>query len=96
MPNSSRLVFPAIKMPAASSFSTTVAAKGLRKPRNMPDAHVVGSSVVHILSLIAMNRRESLFTEVWFGDAAVSWCMLSIFAGSLVETHAFSRLEHLD
>ena len=94
MPNSSMLVFPAINMPAASSFSTTVAAKGLWNPCNMLEAHVVGSSVVHMLSLIAIERRESLFRGFESGESAGPWEMLPILAGSRVETHAFSRADN--
>ena len=40
--------------PASLSFFTTVAENGLEKSLRIAEAHVVGSSVVQILSLIAM------------------------------------------
>lgn len=42
--------------PAAVSFSTTVAAFGLKKPSKIFDAHVVGLSLVQMLSFTAMKR----------------------------------------
>ena len=55
IPNSSMLVFPVIIAPAACSFSTTVAEYGLVKPWRILEAHVVCRSVVHMLSLTAIN-----------------------------------------
>lgn len=56
MPNSSRFVLPATTAPASSSASTTVALNGLVYLSRMPEAHVVGSSRVQMLSLTAINR----------------------------------------
>ena len=55
IPNSSILVFPAINAPAACNLLTTVAGNGLWKPFRIAEAHVVGSSEVHMLSLIAIT-----------------------------------------
>lgn len=62
----------------------------------MPEAHVVGSFVVHMLSFIAIDLRESLFDGLGFGNTAAPCCMLPIVAGSLVGTHAFNRLDCSD
>ena len=71
MPNSSQLAFPMIFAPPAFNSSTAVASNGdvksapeLEKDhdtifdirRSMPDEHVVGSAVVHMLSFIATVR----------------------------------------
>lgn len=68
MPNSSQLAFPMIFAPPAFNSSTAVASNGDVKSalelvkdhgtifdirRSMPDEHVVGSAVVHMLSFIA-------------------------------------------
>jgi hypothetical protein len=59
MPNSSRLVFPATTAPAFSSCSTTVALNGLVKVSRIPDAQVVGSSRVQMLSLNEIRRPSA-------------------------------------
>ena len=63
MPNSSRFVLPAMIAPAARSRVTTVASYGLVNFLRLWDPHVVGYSVVQILSLRAMRlpfRANSL------------------------------------
>lgn len=59
MPNSSRLVFPAVTAPAFSSCSTTVALNGLVKESRIPEAQVVGSSRVQMLSLKEIRRPST-------------------------------------
>ena len=68
--------------PASWSLVTTVAEYGLEKPFKMAEAHVVGSSVVHMLSLIEivkpsiadlgvpMNKMSSMSRsfQVWSGS----------------------------
>ena len=56
IPNSSKFVLPTINAPAFFSFSTTVAGYGLWKPFRIADAHVVGSSYVHMLSFTAIKQ----------------------------------------
>lgn len=56
IPNSSRLVFPLIKAPAALSLWMTVASNGLSWLRKIAEAQVVGLSLVHILSFTAISR----------------------------------------
>src|SRR5437763_10885404 len=52
--NSSRFVFAAIAAPAARSRLITVASNGETNDSRMRDAHVVGMSVVTMLSLTAI------------------------------------------
>src|SRR5436305_4313088 len=65
MANSSRLVLPAMVKPAARSLATTVASKGDVKFERILDAHVVGMSVVTMLSLMAMGRADDGTSAVW-------------------------------
>lgn len=60
IPNSSRFVFPATSAPAALSLSTIIASFGLKKPSKTFEAHVVGSSLVQILSFIAIKRPSNI------------------------------------
>src|SRR5436305_4618826 len=55
MANSSRFVLPTIDAPPARRRATAVASNGETKFVRMRDAHVVGMSVVTMLSLIAMG-----------------------------------------
>jgi hypothetical protein len=56
MPNSSKLVLPAIIAPESSKRFTAVALKGLENLWRIFEAHVVGKERVQILSFTAMNR----------------------------------------
>src|SRR5689334_556229 len=55
MANSSRLVLATMDHPVARRRCTTVASKGETKSGRMRDPHVVGMSVVTMLSLMAMG-----------------------------------------
>src|SRR6266849_4141423 len=54
--HSSRFVLPEIAAPAPRSFVTTVASNGDTNFGRIFDAHVVGMSVVTMLSLIAIGK----------------------------------------
>lgn len=56
IPNSSQLVLPTILAPAERSNETTVASKGDMYPSSILLEHVVGISVVQMLSLIEMGH----------------------------------------
>ena len=60
--NSSRLVLATMDQPFARRRVTTVASNGERKSGRMRDPHVVGMSVVTMLSLIAMGVPAGAFS----------------------------------
>src|SRR5512141_2072981 len=63
--NSSRFVLPAIAAPATRNFAMAVASNGETNLRRIADAHVVGMSVVTMLSLIAMGNAPDDSRATW-------------------------------
>src|SRR2546429_1147059 len=59
MANSSRLVLPTTTAPASASRDTIVASYGGRQFSRMRDEHVVGTPLVHMLSLRATATPAS-------------------------------------
>src|SRR5437763_5754444 len=62
MANSSRFVLATMDQPLARRRATTVASNGERKSGRMRDPHVVGMSVVTMLSLMAMGVPAGAFS----------------------------------
>ena len=91
IPNSSMLVLPATIAPACWIFWTTVAAYGLIKPFRIAEAHVVGSSVVQMLSLTAIKFPS--ISDLGFPSDLLA-CGMTIF-GTHLGTNRFGVVQWL-
>src|SRR6267143_2874303 len=88
MPNSSQLVLPAIRAPAAFSFATAVASYGERYPSRIFEPQLVVNSSVQMLSFTATGMPYSTPE-----GCAVDACTVSDLRSSLIGVRqAFNRL----